>query len=192
MTIGIAAPFDRRAIENAIAAWIKRATGVTFIWANQNGARPAFPYITGMMSIANSIGQDEQRIDGDPPNPQVGQEVEIAACGLRKLVVSLNAYAGPNGDPEIDDARQHMDKARAALGLPSFVEDFRAAGMAIVQDEAIQNLDQLDGDTFLSRTQMDVSFCIASNAIEHVGYIATAEVTATDLGWNPEIFEVET
>jgi hypothetical protein len=198
---GIAAPIPRKAIETAIVAWFTRATGLAasnVLLESQPTSpnQPVLPYATVFnLSPATKLGQDELRIrdaSADVPAPDAGSEIEILACGLRKMVFSCNTYSKTN-DADAD-ARALMDKAHAALALPSFVAELQAVGLSVIDDGAVRSLDALQSDKFVARAQLDVTFGLASNVTENTGYIEHVEIT--DLapvlpGWvNPETFEV--
>lgn len=185
----IEAPFDRERFERAIVEWFGGATGVPLIWANQTIPQLAHAYATASIQAQSSIGgEDETRVAlADPPGDP-GEEIEILAAQLRRLTVSFNVFSNSNAPSS--DARAIMDKARAGLFLPSVARELQNAGIAVISDGAILNLDQLEADAWIGRAQMDVIFCAAFNARDRVGYIETAEVTAPELGWNPQTFEV--
>jgi len=174
------APIPRKTFETAIQAWFKNATGLAddhVLWQAQptGPAQPSFPYATLFVtSPATKLGQDEIRIrdaSDDDPAPDDGSEIELLACGLRKMTVSANVYAKTN-DADAD-ARAIMDKAHAALGMLSFLSAFKAAGLSVIDDGDVRSLDELTSNVFVSRAQLDVVFGMASNAIESTGYIET-------------------
>lgn len=174
----IAAPFNRKTIEDALADWIAGAIGVSVLWTGQDAPAPALPYVTLAMLVIADVGSadGEQRIDGEPPAPQPGAEVAIGYCGHKRITLSVNVYASP-----LDvnaDARAYMDKARASLALATYADALRAAGIALVSIGAAQSLDELQNAGFVSRAQCDFMFSIASNLEERVPYIATIGVVA--------------
>lgn len=187
----VEAPYDRRAIQDAFIDWIAAAVDLSCIWTRQNGPQPALPYLTLELGNFRSIGQDETSIDGEPEAPIVeGAEVELLSRGLRYFVLSINAYAKTHGTEDVDDAQMILDKVRASLGMDTYLVPLRAAGIAISSIGLIQNLDFVLADKFRSRAQMDVTVCVASNAVERVGYIEKVQINSEVLGWELEEFQV--
>ncbi len=171
----LAAPFNRQAVEDALYAWVFGATGVATNWANQNAAQLARPHMTLAITSTTKLGQDAQILNAEPTAPLSGAEVAIEIGGLRRVVVSVNAY-GVSNDPDLD-ARALMDKALGALEVPSYLAALRVAGVAVARVGAAISLDYLAEDKFISRAQADVTLCVAANLEERVGYIATVDVT---------------
>lgn len=149
----------------AIYNWFKDATGLTVIWDDQSGIRPEKPYgtlrvISGPAKVA---GHDEQRVR------QSDNKIEVS--GIRVFTVSCNIYGA--------NALSLMSQADAWLGHLVTLEAFRAAGLAVVRNERIQNLTRLMDTGFESRAQMDVVFSTASVLVDDItGIIETVETTA--------------
>ncbi len=184
----IAAPIPRQTIEDALYVWLSSATSVAVIWANQNAPQPTRPYATLAVVSTTQLGQNSVTPNANPSSPSPGAEVAIEVGGLHRVVVSVNVY-GISNDPD-SDARALMDKALGALALPSVLSTLRSAGVAVNRVGGAISLDFLTDDKWLSRTQADVTLCVASNLEERVGYIATVEVT-NEIVDPPEDFTID-
>jgi hypothetical protein len=187
--VPIAAPFDRVAIQDALRDAVVFAVGGAVIWANQDGAAPALPYVTLNLHGDESPAMDESVIDGEPLLPVVGGEVELLERGLRRATLSINTYARSN-EIAADDAHMMMDKIRAAFGLESVRVALIAAGVGVNSFSPIRELDFIAADRFKTRAQLDVRVNFASNAAQQVGYIATVRVNSAALNWTNKEFEV--
>lgn len=168
----VANPMNLTAIEDALYAWFSGAMGIAVIWADQGMPQPAHPYGTIAINTIAQNAPDEDRVDADLEAPVEGAEVELQTVGLRTVLVSCNVYALARGAPIL------LEKARAALGMPSYLSALRTAGIAISKVNAGRSLPQIDSDASISRMQMDVECCIAANAAERVGYITRANATS--------------
>ncbi len=181
-------PYDRRTIEDAIYDWLSGSSGVAAHWDYQKPPQPQFPFSSmRILSITRIGGEDETRITEDPGAP-AGEEIEQALSGPRRLVCSFNFYSTSN-DPT-SDAALLAARAQSALSLPTYAAALYRAGVSVIDEGAIRDLSELQSETWVSRFQFDVTFGIASNVIEKIGYIETVEVDSPPLGWDPEIFSV--
>jgi len=128
--------------------------------------------------------------DGDQmsfANNDLGHEVEIEASGLREMTVSCQTYVEkPDSRDPTKNAKHLMSLAQSALGLPSVLASLRAAGVSVIDEGTVQNIDALLEDAYESRCNMDVRFGLASNVAEYLGYIETVEISSTSLGLNKE------
>lgn len=181
--MSVAAPFDRRAVEDALYAWATAAAGAAVRWTEQRAAQPRPPYVTLAITGIETDAPFERRHDGEPADPTPGAEVEITYCALSRIVVSVNAY-GLSNDPR-SDARAIMDKLAASLHLDGAASGLAAAGLALVDTSQVRSLDFLVDDAFVSRTQLDVTFAVAQNVTERIGYIGQVDITNEDLGMDP-------
>ena len=183
---------DDGVAEDAIQGWFSAATGLTTIWRNQNAPQPPYPY-AGLAIIAGPIklgGKDEQRSStalGQPP----GQDVLVESVGLRTMTVSCRIYTAKEDvlDPA-RHARHLMSVAQSSLGRPSVIAAFSDAGLSIIEEGDVQNIDEVIEDAFLSRANMEVRFGLASNVSERTGFIEKVKASSTSLGFDDELFGV--
>jgi hypothetical protein len=176
-------------MEDAIYDWIVAATGVSAHWDFQKIPQPEFPFASmRILSIARLNGEDETRIEEDPGSPP-GEEIEQIRSGPRRMTVSVNFYSTSND--ALSDAMSLASTAQASLALPSIAALLYGAGLAVIGEGSLQDLSALEAETWVSRSQFDVVFGIASNTSEKSGYIETVEVDAPAIGWNPETFTLD-
>lgn len=187
----VTAPFNRRAIQDALITWFAGSTGLgveRVEWADQGAPQLEHPYASLKLGALRDIGRDEENINGEPANPVAGAEVAIESRGMREVVCSCNVYTRTR-EPEAT-AHALLDRARAALGMSTYLDPLCAAGVSYLRKSDAQNLDGLNGDDFVQRAQMDVTFSIASNAEDRVGYIAQVVLSSDLLPVSPIVLPV--
>lgn len=185
-------PIDWETVEDALHAWFSNATGLETIWRNQNAPQPPYPYAS-LSFIAGPTklgGQDEQRSSTDLGQPQ-GQEVLVESVGLRTATLSCQVYAAKEDvlDPT-KHARHLMSAAQSSLGLPSVIAKLSEAGLSIIEEGEVQNIDEVIENAFVSRANMDVRLGLASNVSERTGFIEQVKASSTSLGLDEELFGV--
>jgi len=154
-------PIQWRAIENVIHFWMSESTGLKTIWQNQDAPQPTWPYATlNVIAGPLKVGQDGVRyeIDGDNLN----------ACynGMREFTVSCQVDGGPRGKCETE-AREFLTAAQFALGLPKYRDRFREVELSVVDDNGpVQSFDLVVGETWITRSTLDIRFYTAANLIE--------------------------
>lgn len=171
---------DMATAKRGIKAWMAEAVDMQVIWANPSAPQPMRPYASlQMISGPTRIsGTDEQITETDLA--QVGEEVALINCGLREITISCQIYADK---PALgQNAQDLMSLAQAKLGQASVLTKLRTAGVTVVEEGPVQNIDQVESGSFVSRANMDVRFYIASQLEERIGYIKTAEVSSTITG----------
>lgn len=120
------------------------------------------------------VGDD---FDGDQmvwANNDEGHEMEMLAAGQRELTISCQVLTGskiPTGD-----AVHYLTLAQQSLGLPTVRRDLSVAGIAVVDQGSIVNLNETANGRRLAKASMDLRLRIASNLSERTGYIARAHV----------------
>ena len=171
----VQAPFDRVAVETALVAWVESAAGVSCMIANQNAPQPSHPFAELAIIAARDYGQADEQ-ETNPVGAPSGQEVQINAGKQKRITVSLNMWSSTNDASQ--DARALMDKALAALDLPSYRDTLKASGIAVLNAPEAQSLDELESNSVVQRAQADCFFGIAANVSERTGYIATMQTTS--------------
>lgn len=154
---------DLKAVRKTIWTWAEKATGIEFIWEDQDGMRPGRPY--GSLKIITGpikSGTDDIR------QPSSGV---FSIDGMRQIVVSVSVYGS--------DSDQYVNQLMKSLEKPSVHEYFRGtAMMSFIRSEGLQNLSLLRDTAFESKHQFDVSFGLVDNEVDaDMGYINTVEMT---------------
>lgn len=180
----VEAPIDMETVENAIHRWLSEATGLQTVWRNQSAPQPEYPYaslriITGPDPIPEGFELRDLTDTGRPD----GYEIEQNVCAPCLMTVSCQAYVeGEDGNKPSGNARSYLDKARAALFLPSQQALFEAAEISVVRSNPVTDISALTNERFVSRAGMDVQFNCVMNLSEYVGYIEKVAVESTALG----------
>ena len=163
------------AIEAAVIAWLKAATGVASVIYRHNAA-PALPYCSVVYDGPRALGAvDEIRYPYDVAQP-AGQEVQVTVIGQREFTVSVQAYTIQESNA--GTAKELLGTARTWLAKPSQRALFAAVGASFIDATAVDNLPIL-GELGQGRAHMDVRFRTVDSVIDPVGYISTAPVTGT-------------
>lgn len=144
-------------IEDDIRALLVKATQVPVVFANQNGPRPALPYIT-------------LRVDAAPRAPLL--EAGLSEDGVqtyaahRDATVELQCF-GPGSFDALDDLGQRLKG-------PAMVAAAFAANLAVYAVDAVQNVPVLrDGTTYEPRALMDIGIRYVKQHDEEAGFIET-------------------
>ena len=176
---GLENPIDWRKVEDAIQEWFERSTGLgpgKVVWANQDMMQPPHPYATlNVISGPRKIGgEDETRckiVDG---------QAKLLKVGEREFTVSCQTHVGPTNDnnPE-EHSRALMSRAEAALGLPEYRDRLTEAGVSVIEQLNILNLDLVVADQYISRTGMDVRFGLAVCTSQDIQTIENVIVNGT-------------
>ena len=162
-------------ILEALRVWVASASGVTAIFARQEGARPASPYITISVSTRR-IGQDWLDVE-DADTPTAGAEIVHRARGQRELTITLQAFGGPVGETA-PAALLELVQAKSILPTPR--DALNAAGIGIGTFGPVRVFDTLrNGDVLETRASMEVRGFIASEVSETGTYIETVDLDGT-------------
>ena len=178
-------PIEWEDVENALLRWFTDSTDLPcVIWADQDAPQPLYPYgvikiIAGPTKIG---GVDETRIVALDPEPAIpALPIELLKEGPREITLSCQINVGPPDDQNSSEhSRSRMSAAQAALGLPSFTQPLREAGLAVIQELPISDFSIQIADLWVSRSQMDVRFGLTSSVREKSSVIETVEITAGD------------
>ncbi len=159
---------DWPAIEDALHDWLKAATGVTCIWAEQSGPQPRPPYCTLRIDGPRRLGgADELRQEA------AGEDVRQLVVGQRELTVQCQAFtAGTNG---LATARELLTKAQVRLSLPSVRDQLSEVGLTVIDEGNVQNVSTVLETKWQGRAALDVRFGCADSAHERAGSIETVE-----------------
>jgi hypothetical protein len=180
----VASPIAWTTIHDALHDWLSGALGIATIWAEQDAEQPPYPFavlniVAGPTKVA---GQDEQRITFDGGQP-AGEEVGIEVAGLREITVSCQVLAAASSTTAPQDqsrvARDLLSRAQSSLVLPTVIEALRVAGLAVIEEGAVQNVSEVVEDSWIGRASMDVRFWVAASIEERTGYIKDVEVEHT-------------
>jgi len=180
----VALPIDLKVFRDTVQAWFANATGLQTIWRDQSAMQPEYPFaslliINGPDPVAP---QWEERLSFDSGRPQ-GEEYQIDVGVPCMFTVSCQAYVGmPAARAANLNAVAYVARAQSALSLPSVLAAFREKNIAVVRPEAVLNLDELVGDAYVSRANMDVVFGASLSLSEYTGYIDKAELKSAQLG----------
>lgn len=166
------APIDWVTVENGLIAWFNTATDMVTVWANQDAPRPPYPYAhLNVIDVSRVGGPDELVFTTNLGNP-AGQEIEVDTGGQRTMVVScmIHAREGDFQNPLLHP-RNLMTRARASLGMLSFLETLRAAGIFYSTEGPVLDVSVPISDTMINRAQMDVTFLLSANVQELTGFV---------------------
>ena len=172
---------DWVAIENAISAWVRAASGYAagqVIWAEQSptGTRPTGSIITMRLGdIAEVTGLDELQENTNLSRP-AGQEVELRAKGFKKFTIGLQAY----GTSTTGNAtgRSVLSACQTSLSLPSIRDALGAVNIAPMDYGTVQNVTAINHTLFESRAVCDFQFYVLDEYTELTGYIATVQTVS--------------
>ena len=188
----IDSPLNMELFENAVHNWFFEATEIETIWANQAKTMPEYPL--GVLQIiagpVPTAGYWEVRNTTDLSRPD-GSEVAQTASIQCSFTVSCQVWVG--GDDRSHpaaNARFHMMRAQASLGLPSFQTALIDADVSVIRSTAIQDISSVEEDAIVSKVNMDVVFGAALNVTEYNTYIQTMHGTGTFEGTDQGIDRV--
>lgn len=153
-------------IAKAIWRWATRETGRPWIRAQQGQTPPEKPYGTFNFRPNKKLGgRDELRYD------ESGHTFFLAA--QRGGTISLNMF----GAGAVDT----LEALRDTLDSPDTIEEFRAAGFAVIRDGAVNNLTAQFQSGFEERAQFDLEVSNSKviqtgvGTIEHVSVVGEVE-----------------
>jgi len=180
----VEAPIDMETVENVVHNWFAESTGLETVWRHQSAPQPEYPFGSLLiMSGPNPLSEAfELRDDSDVNRPK-NYEVEMTVCAPCSFSVSCQAYV-EGKDASVPDlnARALLNKARAALFLPSQAALFGAAEISVIRSNPVTDISALTNERFVSRAGMDVEFNCVMNLSEFAGYIKKVAVESAALG----------
>lgn len=164
-------------IEDAIRTWTLKSSPLTadrVFFADQDlPIAEISPRLVIRLGELQHVGQDSVDHTFDALRP-AGEEVEIAAKGMRLLTVDLQAFAPDTVGAGVT-ARSILAIAQAVLSLPSVRTALNDAGLGLLQQGTIQRIPQPRQAAQEDRATLSVQFCVAQSVAERLGYIATVE-----------------
>lgn len=162
--------------EDALQAWASSRSGLTAIWANQSGNRPALPYVTLQITAGpGPIGHDAVELSVDE-DAEPGEDLVVTHSGPRTLTLSVNVYA-----TQVTTGANALARAGAladTLSLESVRDELRKAGLTVSTVSAVRDLTQLVETAFESRAQFDIQLYARSEVSERTTFIETIDLTA--------------
>lgn len=177
---------DLNTIQAAIVAWAQAATGLTAIWANQDGApRPTGQYISLSATMRN-VGRGWT----ERPNaaaPVSGGEVTSTHRTVKRLDLQIQCFAGDAvGD---DSPMGKLSDMCDYAGLPSQRTALRSAGWTPVAFDTIQDASGLRGASYFEpRAVMSCYGYVVGEITEASTYVQKVQVENQITG---DEFEVE-
>lgn len=137
-------------IENAIAAWVRAASGLPasrVLWAEQDIEEPelalATPWISMNMPGLRRVGQDWTDRELSQAPVTAGEEITYRIRGNRVLVLTLTCFnAAPHGATR---AAAILDDCIAAIASPARKRAFAAAGVGIGTVGDVQPMGKVRG-----------------------------------------------
>lgn len=174
---------DWATILTGINTWAAgELTGYTVRWANQNPARPVYPFAVLNVISERQLGQDEQRYTYNSGTNMLDPTVS----GLRAFMVSLQLHAKPSTLPTTsatDHAAHPRAKAsnlRASLSKQAVLDALSIAGVAVIAAQNMQSLDREVEGEWIRIAQLDVEFAAAANVADSASsYIETVNSTGS-------------
>jgi hypothetical protein len=171
----------RAEIEDKVRSWLLAAgaagglAGGTVIMADQNGPRPAPPYLLVKTVVHDiRIGEDERLVNDDTP-PQ------IRLRGQRYNTLSVQAFG--------EQAVQWLERATLRLYSPAILELTNVAGVAIQTEGGLTNLsglrDQAIETRFVQDIRVDYERLTPVDELEDGVELATVEHEDTWKGGQP-------
>lgn len=149
-------------IKTGLQAVLATTTGITVIFANQDGPIPDAPFATILITTINTPGHDEQL-----PTDAAG---DTDFKGNRDFTLSFQVF-GPN-------AYQYALDLAAALERPSTRELLYGYGIVYVNRENVTDLTEYLDTGFEERAGMDIFFRVSSIHSENTGLIEKVSGTA--------------
>lgn len=171
-------PADMTATENAIAAWVRNASGLDadhVQWADQGMPRPSGPWIS--LKVINDDSAGAWTDVEDAPEPQDGAEIRHVARELVRQVLSVQCFAG--AALGVASAIALLRKVRGKLGLPETSEGLKEGGVGVGTISPIRNVGAARAGAFEPRASMDVVIFLASEEEELGTYIEQAGADGT-------------
>jgi hypothetical protein len=172
------------AIEDALIAWVKGATGLpdgSVIWDDQRGERPAAPFATLHLDGDVTPGvfdEASHRVNPDAPPtspgvPGEGDELIFETVAQGEFTCTVHVFAAATNGAS--SARVLTNRVRNALSIEPQVEAFDVLGIAIIDRGTVRNLTALLDTEFESRASVDVRFRVADGTTATGTFIEAVE-----------------
>ncbi|MBC3540657.1 LIC_12616 family protein [Rufibacter sediminis] len=162
-------------IKPILQKWIIAATGLPdnkVVYANQNGPRPAFPYVTVHVTAKSDMGWADISVPDTDGVAEINND--------RMVSISLQALGS--------GAMSLMETLRDDLERPTSLQQFRGAGLPFIRVlNDVNDLTTVVGTKYEERAGMDLEFRTAVQLTDEVGLI---EAVTGESQINSEIKEV--
>lgn len=180
----VAVHLPRKQIEDALRVALSTSTGLTWVRERQvrEQPQPAMPFGTYALVGTIALGQDAEVVR-ENVGGAAGAEVSIDNIGLRRLRLSCNVYSrsdDPNKDPSA-----FCDSAIAAFNTRDVRETLHDAGITVLDISQVRDLDMLESNQNVLRSQFDVILLTSSVYTTTTTYIETVQVESVDDLWSP-------
>lgn len=165
---------DYASVEPALHAWVSGRTGLTTIWARQNGPRPATPFVTLDLRVGGT-SRDWADVK-DNPTPSAGAEILHVSKGVRKGVLTVQIF----GDDATGSAKPEalLDSLKASLPLPSVYGTLSVAKIGVYGFGQVLDLSSIiQSSDIESRASMEINMNLVSEISESGTYFSTVDAT---------------
>jgi len=166
--------FDQSTIENTLHAIIASVSGKTVIWLDQNGPRPAKPYIGLRLNSLVSVGVDAVL----PPDSVTGYANIV---GNREFTL-YTTYYGVNGMGVLETVSSSFCK----LAVQQLMQ---SAGLVFVDSFGVMNITELLDMQYEQRSSLDILLRTSSVEIDqNIGVIETVNLHKVFKKDNVEVY----
>jgi hypothetical protein len=185
---------DYAAIEGAIRAWLEvyAAVGANkVIYARQDAPKPVRPYATIWIErTSEEQGLVEHRDLFDPGTEEIPSQIVRTYAKLVTALLRVDVYTGTlEKDGETLDALSRLRRAVMALELDSVRDTWNGLGFSWLTHEAVQQLDEFEGDRWERRAQVDIRLLfrdsMTDDAVEPVETVES--ITETPASGDPTL-----
>jgi hypothetical protein len=162
------------AIQTAIVtSWIQpQAAGYTVLLANQDGNKPARPFITYRFGDILPVGTDQRTYPYDEDTDTMTETVS----GQREVALTVQVFSA--GTVGSNRAAAVLERIRTALGLSVPRAALRNAGITPFQTGPVQDLTALNDADFEGRAALTVRCTVTETVAQEIGYFNQVEVTS--------------
>jgi len=163
-------------IEDAIATWVALG-GAAVAWAEDDGPRPAKPFVSMHVDGIARIGQDWTDIQ-DAAAPVAGAEIEHLVRGTRSLTLTLQCFASsPTGTLA---AVGILEKIITAARLPTARAALNDAKLGVSAIGPVRSIGKvINSADFEPRAVVEVTLFTVAEQVETSTYIETVETEGT-------------
>jgi hypothetical protein len=161
-------------LEDAIRSWVATASGLTTIWRDDNGPRPATQFIDLSATVA-PIGLGwTVYADAVPPDP--GAELTETARFVRELTLSLRCFGAPATGPNHPAAV--LESVLAQASLDAVRDPLNVAGWVPARSNPILKIGgPIGGSVFEPRAELTCFGLVSSEVVGTSTYIQIVKVT---------------
>ena len=155
-------------IEEILIAWIKLALSnpsFRVIVSNENGKEPMGSFASLLVITSTSVGVGANINTYD----SVNDDFKLLSSSLREVDVSLNFYR--------DNAHENMRQVMHFPNTNASEEFLFDKGLSLFIPDTYRNLDELENDGFIKRSQIDLRLHCASEYVETVNAIDEVPLT---------------